>query len=120
MINTSGAADPNWNYVHNTPWNDNITLAANNASNLTWVNTQDPDGNELIIGEPSDYGTYAVVTVLNASNNTMDISTVDNTFDFNCQQLNPTQGNTISLEMFQKAILIRTSGTDWDVVIASI
>ena len=61
-----------------------------------------------------------MITVMNASNSTMDISTVDNSFDFNCQQLTPTQSNTITLEAFQKAILVRTSGTDWEVVLASI
>ena len=120
LINTSGAADPNWNHVQNTAWGGNLTIATNTASNLTWVNTQDPTTNELTIRQPSDYGAYAVITVMNASNSTMDISTVDNSFDFNCQQLTPTQSNTITLEAFQKAILVRTSGTDWEVVLASI
>ena len=120
LINTSGAADPNWNHVQNSAWGGDLTIAASTASNLTWVNTQDPSTNELTIRQPSDYGAYAVITVMNASTHTMDISTVDNTFDFNCQQLNPTQVNTITLQSFQKAIVVRTGGTDWDVVIASI
>ena len=120
LINTSGAADPNCNHVQNSAWGGDLTIATSTASNLTWVNTQDPSTNELTIRQPSDYGAYAVITVMNASTHTMDISTVDNTFDFNCQQTNPTQSNTITLQSFQKAILVRTAGTDWDVVIASI
>ena len=120
LVNASGAADPNWNHVQNTAWTEDIEIEANTASNLTWINTQNPGANELTIRQPSDYGAYAVITVMNASNSTMDISTVDNSFDFNCQQLTPTQVNTISLSIFQKAILVRTSGTDWEVVLASI
>lgn len=120
LINTSGAPDPNWNHVQNSAWGGDLTIATNTASNLTWINTQNPGANELTIRQPSDYGAYAVITVMNASNSTMDISTVDNSFDFNCQQLTPTQVNTITLSIFQKAILVRTSGTDWEVVLASI
>lgn len=120
LINTSGAADPNWNHVQNSAWGGDLTIATNTASNLTWVNTQDPTTNELTIRQPSDYGAYAVITVMNASTHEMDISTVDNTFDFVCQQTNPVQSNTITLQSFQKAILVRTSGTDWEVVLASI
>ena len=120
LINTSGAPDPNWNHVQNSAWGGDLTIATNTASNLTWINTQNPGANELSIRQPSDYGAYAVITVMNASNNTMTIATVDNSFDFNCQQLNPTQSNSITLDAFQKAILVRTTGTDWDVVLASI
>lgn len=120
LINTSGAPDPNWNHVQNSAWGGDLTIATNTASNLTWINTQNPGANELTIRQPSDYGAYAVITVMNASNSTMDISTVDNSFDFNCQQLTPTQVNTITLSIFQKAILVRTAGTDWEVVLASI
>ena len=120
LINTSGAPDPNWNHVQNIDWGGNLTLAANTASNISWVNTYNAGANELLINAPSDYGVYSVITVMNASNSTMDISTVDNTFDFNCQQLNPTQNNTITLDIFQKAILVKTSGTDWEVILASI
>ena len=124
LINTSGAADPNWNHVQNTGWGENKNLSAPaDSTTVTWVNTVDASGNKLIVYNPASYGNYCIITIMNASYDSMDFirdSAANPAMQFNCMQHNPPLSNEITLDAFQKAILVKTTGNNWDVVIASI
>ena len=123
------STDSNFNHVQNTNWGNNLHVMAGNSAqtartdNLTWVNTVNPEGNELIVYNPSTYASYAKITIMNASTFQM-IFTKDLAanppMQFHCMQNDPTLSDNITLEAFQKAILIRTSSDNWEVIIASI
>lgn len=115
----------NFNHVQNDAWGQTLYVDGTDNTildNITWVNTYNPQGNYLIVRRPGAYADFAKITVMNASVHSFDIQrdpAANPAMQFNCTQI-AGLANSFTLESFQKAILIKTSGDNWDVVIASI
>ena len=121
--------DSNFNHVQNSGWGTNLNVIAGTIAqtalidNFTWVNTVYPEGNNLVVYNPSTYADFAKITIMNASTYQMTFirdNSAGTLIQFNCMQNDPPLSNSITLEAFQKAILIRTASDNWDVIIASI
>lgn len=117
-------ANFNYNFVRNQAWTADLTLAGNaEYGSITWVNTADPDSNELEVERPGSFAAGCVITIMNAQLEDMSVIRDDGAspeMKFNCVQLNSSPINNFTLAAFQKAILIKTSSNNWEVVIASI
>ena len=120
----------NFNHVQNTGWGQNLYVTVGTSAqntlidNFSWVNTVNPQGNSLVVHSPYAYAEFAKITIMNASVYQLTFTKDTNAtpaMQFNCMQNNPPLSDDITLEAFQKAILIKTTGNaNWDVIIASI
>lgn len=116
-------ANFNYNIVQNQTWTADLTLAGNEEyGSIMWVNTADPDSNELVVHSPTSFAAGCVITIMNAQYEDMSVTKdtqANPPMQFNCTQLTGLVDN-FTLSAFQKAILIKTSSDNWEVVIASI
>ena len=89
---------------------------------ITWANTADDGGGKLVVYNPASYAENAVITVMNAFHGSFDVirdNAANPAMQFYSSQLGGLV-NEFTLDPFQKAILIKTSGDNWDVILTSI
>lgn len=117
----------NFNHVQNTALggSDLTVTAGTKYNNLTYVNTAAQGSDKFLFNGASTWGAYCVITIINVSSADLILGKVTGgsavAFKFNCPQLHdPPLQDQITLNPHQKAILVKTSGNNWDTIVASV
>ena len=117
-------APASFNYASSATLANHVVLQTGSKYNdVLYAITGDPNGKHLQVDAPENYAANAVITIMNGSSKRLNISEVgspSSAFDFIVSVLDPPACSTFYLEPGQKAILIKTSSADWNVIIASI
>ena len=116
----------NFNHVQNTALggSDLTVTAGTKYNNLMYVNTAAQGSDKFLLNGASTWGAYCVITIINVSSADLILGKVSGgsavAFKYNCPQLFSTQQDQITLAPHQKAILVKTSGNNWDTIVASV
>jgi len=119
------ARQNNFNHVQNTSLAADYVMPTSDYYNdLLFVNTAtNPGGYQVSIDHPENYANNARITIMNVSEYDLEIGKVGSpstAFDFNCVQLFSSLQTSITLVAHQKALLIKTSSGNWDVIVTEV